>query len=149
LKHSNSTLVPSDLRTSLGTGKPTIVLQHDALRYRGRGPDGRRVELDWLVDARLPARYEIGDRRNGELLTLESIERADTAGAFTTLATCARSMLQIWATDSQGCTTCRCWRPPASTGSRRTTRSVARPSIVAIIGAAGEFHVAVSRVELR
>jgi hypothetical protein len=81
-----SMLVPPYLRASLGTGKPARVLRHDALRYRGRGPDGRRVELDWLIDADLPAHYRIGDRRGGEQLTLERLERGDASSAFASTA---------------------------------------------------------------
>lgn len=81
-----SMLVPSDLRASLGAGKRTRVLQHEALRYRGRDPDGRRVELDWLVEADLPAHYRIGGRRDGEQLTLERLERGDASSAFASAA---------------------------------------------------------------
>jgi hypothetical protein len=80
-----SGLAPPALRTALGPGKAMRTLSHDAIRYRGRGSDGRAVELDWLPEAALPALYRVGDRkRDGESFELQRLQREDDKQAFAT-----------------------------------------------------------------
>ena len=80
-----SGLVSDTLRHALGAGRPVRTGGREALRYDARDPSGRRVRLDWLAEAGVPARYRVGDRRGGETLELRALARIEAREAFTAL----------------------------------------------------------------
>ena len=83
-------LVDPALRTQLAasSGDATAFAQ-PLTRYRGNDAKGARVELDWLAEAGLPARYctgqRCGRRRGEEALSLLNLKSVPAEEAFTPL----------------------------------------------------------------
>ena len=77
-----SALVDPALRA--GSTKPggEAAFGQPVTRYRGVDPQGRRLELDWLAEAGLTARYRNGNRGK-DAIRLLRLTRAPTTRAFT------------------------------------------------------------------
>lgn len=77
-----SALVDPTMRT--GPGKPGggAAFGHPITRYQGVDAQGRRVELDWLADAGLTARYSAG-RRGKDAIRLLRLTQMPAERAFT------------------------------------------------------------------
>jgi hypothetical protein len=75
-------LVPAATRGRLHSNGSHRVAGQQAQRLVGE-IDGVHLELDWLADAALPARYARKTAQGSTELILEALERVDVAAAFT------------------------------------------------------------------
>ncbi len=84
-----SGLVDPALRTQLAASGDASAFAQPLTRYRGKDAQGARVELDWLAQAGLPARYCTGPRcgkRGGQDgVRLKALQKMPAETAFTSL----------------------------------------------------------------
>lgn len=83
-------LVDPALRTRLDASDEATAFAQPLTRYRGSDAQGIRVELDWLAEAGLPARYCSGrgcsgKRRGEDALRLQNLKSVPAEEAFTPL----------------------------------------------------------------
>jgi len=78
-------IAPARLRAILPSSGTGQAHGWASTQYRGQDADGRTVDLEWLEQPALPARYRIGGSADGESFELERLQRLPAAEAFTAL----------------------------------------------------------------
>ena len=83
-------LVDPALRARLSVSGDATAFAQPLSRYRGNDAKGVRVELDWLAEAGLPARYCVGEscagkHRDADAIRLQQLTRLPAEDAFTSL----------------------------------------------------------------
>lgn len=83
-------LVDPALRTQLGVSGDATAFAQPLTRYRGNDKQGVPVQLDWLAETGLPARYCTGRRCSGkrpgeDALRLQNLKSVPAGEAFTPL----------------------------------------------------------------